>query len=81
MLGISPPLEENPGPEENPLLSSQKAHSAGEYVRHVQQALDIFYEEVGRSRACSWVPFPASNLLPVLSLGLLPGCIQARCVL
>ncbi|XP_019683288.3 phospholipase B1, membrane-associated isoform X1 [Felis catus] len=28
---------------------NQEAHSAGEYIRHIQQALDIFYEELPRA--------------------------------
>lgn len=41
-------LSQNPGADQSPPLSSQEAHSAGEYVQHIQQALDIFYEEVGK---------------------------------
>lgn len=58
-----PPLRVEPRGDKSPLLSLQEAHSAGDYVQHIHQALDIFYEEVGRA-AGFWVPFPSSHPAP-----------------
>ena len=58
-----PTLRVEPKGDKSPLLSPQEAHSAGEYIQHIHQALDIFYKEVGRA-AGFWVPFPASHPAP-----------------
>lgn len=79
MYWASDPLlltEWSPGAKENLLRSSQEALPAEEYVQHIQQALDILYEEVGKSRCMLMGPLSSQQPVCLLPYGGVAAWVQ-----